>query len=128
MDPLQELVANLPPDHPVVALHNGRSRPKAESNVLRNLRHSQNLTQAELADMLYVTQERVSAMERAGVSRAQIDTLRRYVEALGGRLRVVVELGDERIEISGGAARPAAQSVTTLNGRDLRGHEDQNLR
>jgi len=100
MDPLQSLVANLPPDHPVVALHNGHARGAPGGDVLRKLRHSKNLTQAELADMLYVTQERVSALERGGVGRAQIATLRRYVEALGGRLHVEVDLDGERINIS----------------------------
>jgi predicted XRE-type DNA-binding protein len=100
MDPLQDLMANLPPDHPVRSLHNGHSRPKTETNVLRNLRHSRRLTQAELADLLYVTQERVSALERGGVARAQIGSLRRYVEALGGRLHIEVELDGERHEIS----------------------------
>lgn len=100
MDPLQDLVANLPVDHPVVGLHNGHARGRSGADVLRRLRHSKNLTQAELADMLYVTQERVSAMERGGVGRAQIGTLRRYVEALGGRLRIEVDLDGERIDIS----------------------------
>jgi predicted XRE-type DNA-binding protein len=100
MDPLQDLMANLPPDHPVRSLHNGHSRPTTETNVLRNLRHSQNLTQAELADLLYVTQERVSALERGGVARAQIGSLRRYVEALGGTLHIEVDLNGERHEIS----------------------------
>jgi predicted XRE-type DNA-binding protein len=98
------LVANLPSDHPVVALynghtHNGHARGKSGNDVLRRLRHSKNLTQGELADMLYVTQERVSAMERGGVNRAQIGTLRRYVEALGGRLHIEVDLDGEKIEI-----------------------------
>jgi len=105
MDPLQDLVASLPSDHPVVAMHNGHmhnghARGKSGDDVLRRLRHSQNLTQAELADMLYVTQERVSAMERGGVNRAQIGTLRRYVEALGGRLHIEVDLDGQRIKIS----------------------------
>jgi transcriptional regulator with XRE-family HTH domain len=80
--------------------HNGHSRPKPEINVLRNLRHSLGLTQAELADLLYVTQERVSALERGGVARAQIGSLRRYVEALGGRLHIEVDLNGERHAIS----------------------------
>ena len=99
MDPLQELVADLPPDHPVVALHNGHARGAPGADVLRRLRHRKNLTQAELADLLYVTQERVSAMERRGVGSAQIGTLRRYVEALGGRLRIEVDLDGERIDL-----------------------------
>jgi len=70
------------------------------SRRLRRLRHSKNIAQAELADMLYVTQERVSALERRGVGSAQIGTLRRYVEALGGRLHIEVDLDGERIDIS----------------------------
>jgi hypothetical protein len=31
---------------------------------------------------------------------AQVDTLRKFVEALGGTLRVEVECGDERIQIA----------------------------
>lgn len=99
MDPLQELMTNLPSDHPVRSLHNGRLRSTPAVNVLRNLRHSRNLTQAELADLLCVTQERVSALERGGVSRAQIGSLRRYVEALGGHLRVEVDLDGELHEL-----------------------------
>ena len=100
MDAMESLVASLPPDHPVVALHNRRKRGEWGADVLRKLRHSQNLTQAELADLMYVTQERVSAFERGGLGRAQIGTLRRYVEALGGRLCVEVHLGGERTEIA----------------------------
>lgn len=99
MDPLQDLMASLPSDHPVRVLHNGDARGKSGPDVLRRLRHRKNLTQAELADLLYVTQERVSAMERSGVARTQIGTLRRYVEALGGRLQIEVNLDGERIAI-----------------------------
>ena len=105
MDPLHDLVASLPSNQFVVALHNGQmhhrhARGKSGDDVLRRLRHSKNLTQAELAGMLCVTQERISAMERGGVNRAQIGTLRRYVEALGGRLHIEVGLDGERIKIS----------------------------
>jgi transcriptional regulator with XRE-family HTH domain len=104
MDPLEDLVASLPLDHPLVALRNGHARGKSGPDVLRKLRHSKNLTQAELANMLYVTQERVSALERGGVSRVQIGTLRRYVEALGGSLHVEIELDGKRIDITAKAA------------------------
>jgi DNA-binding MarR family transcriptional regulator len=57
MDPLQDLVASLPSDHPVVAMHNGHARGKTGDDVLRRMRHSKSLTQAELADMLYVTHQ-----------------------------------------------------------------------
>jgi hypothetical protein len=43
---------------------------------------------------------RVSNIEHGDLERVQIDTLRRYVEAVGGALRVEVELGDERFQIA----------------------------
>ncbi|MGO4585836.1 XRE family transcriptional regulator [Arthrobacter sp. 2RAF6] len=58
------------------------------------------LIQVELAARLHVSQNRVSRIERGDVDRAQIDTPRKYVEAVGGRLRVEVELGDGRIQIA----------------------------
>ncbi|WP_449373077.1 hypothetical protein [Arthrobacter psychrolactophilus] len=39
----------------------------------------------------------MSRIEHGDIDRAQIDTLRKYVEAIGGTLRIEVELGDERI-------------------------------
>ena len=39
-------------------------------------------------------------IEHGDLERVQIDTLRRYVEAVGGALRVEVELGDERFQIA----------------------------
>jgi transcriptional regulator with XRE-family HTH domain len=67
---------------------------------LRELREASDLTQVELAERLHVSQNRVSRIEHGDIDRAQVDTLRKYVEAVGGRLRVEVELGDERIQIA----------------------------
>ncbi|WAH97343.1 DEAD/DEAH box helicase family protein [Arthrobacter sp. MMS18-M83] len=53
-----------------------------------------------LAGRLHVSQNRVSRIERDDIDCAQVETLREYVEALGGRLRVEVALGDERIQIA----------------------------
>jgi hypothetical protein len=52
MDPLHDLVASLPSNQFVVALHNGQmhhrhARGKSGDDVLRRLRHSKNLTQAD---------------------------------------------------------------------------------
>lgn len=64
------------------------------------LREALCLTQTDVAERLNVTQTRVSALERGDVGRASVDTLRRYVEALGGQLRVEVEVGADRIQIA----------------------------
>ncbi len=54
----------------------------------------------QLASRLHVSQNRVSRFEQGDIERAQVDTLRKYVEALGGTLRVEIEYGDERIQIA----------------------------
>jgi transcriptional regulator with XRE-family HTH domain len=67
---------------------------------LRDLRQASDLTQVEVAERLQVSQNRVSRIEHGDLERVQVDTLRRYVEALGGTLHVDVEIGDERIKIA----------------------------
>ncbi|MGH3544929.1 MAG: hypothetical protein ACRDPW_03245, partial [Mycobacteriales bacterium] len=54
----------------------------------------------ELAERLHVSRNRVSRIEHGDIERAHVDTLRTYVEAVGGRLRVEVEVGDERIQLA----------------------------
>jgi phage shock protein A/DNA-binding XRE family transcriptional regulator len=55
------------------------------------------LTQAEVAQRMGVRQERVSAIERAEPGATEVRTLASYVEALGGRLEIVAEFGEERV-------------------------------
>lgn len=66
---------------------------------LRELRERRQLTQVQLAQQLDVSQNRVSAIEKGDIDRTQVDTLRRYVQALGGTLDITVTLGDERCTI-----------------------------
>jgi DNA-binding XRE family transcriptional regulator len=57
------------------------------------------LTQAQVAQRMGVRQERVSAIERAEPGSTEIRTLASYIEALGGRLEIIADLGDERIQL-----------------------------
>lgn len=73
------------------------SVPKCRSNSdagvsLRDLRRLQGLSQAALAGRLQVTQPHVAQLESQ--SDMHIQTLQRYVEALGGSLQLVVQLPD----------------------------------
>lgn len=52
------------------------------------------LTQTDVSEALGISQKRVSEIERGRVELTKVDTLRRYAEALGGSLRVEVEVGD----------------------------------
>lgn len=58
------------------------------------LRRQAGLTQQQLADALGLNQGSVSKTENA--EGMNISTLRRYLEALGGRLRIAVDLPDGR--------------------------------
>lgn len=100
MTTLDELLTKRPANRVAVEAHKARLRTEVRVHALRELREAQHITQTDLAGILHVTQRRVSAIERGDVERASVDTLRRYAEALGGNLRVEVDLGDERIQIA----------------------------
>jgi hypothetical protein len=55
------------------------------------------LTQAQVAQRMGVRQERVSAIERAEPGATEVRTLAGYVEALGGRLDITADFGEERV-------------------------------
>lgn len=97
---MEELLAKRPVDRAAVDAHKKRMLDEVRAYRLRELREASELTQVELAGRLHVSQNRVSRIEHGDIDRSQVDTLRKYVEALGGRLRVEVELGDERIQIA----------------------------
>ena len=58
--------------------------------LLSELRRQQEMSQAELAEAMGIKQPNVSKLE--GENDMQISTLRRLVTALGGRLRISVEI------------------------------------
>jgi transcriptional regulator with XRE-family HTH domain len=66
--------------------------------MLRDLRRELDLTQAEIADRLNVSQANVSQIER-GESDIRVSTLTRYVEALGGRLEVRAVFPDACVKL-----------------------------
>ena len=66
---------------------------------LGDLRKARELTQAQMASALGVAQSEVSKIEhRADV---YVGTLRRFIEAMGGELRIMADFGDAgAVEIS----------------------------
>ena len=64
---------------------------------LAGLREARGMTQTKVAASMGVRQPSVSELERR--DDAYLSTLREYVEALGGRLRLVAEFDDEAYEI-----------------------------
>ena len=67
---------------------------------LREARKASNLTQVELAQAMGVSQNRVSRMENGDINAMSVDTLRRYVEALGGHMTLLADLPTGRISIA----------------------------
>lgn len=61
---------------------------------LRDLRKAHELTQERMAEALNISQDGVSRLEKR--SDFLLSTLRSYVEAMGGKLRLVVEFPDRK--------------------------------
>lgn len=64
---------------------------------LKEARKEQAVTQKQLAERMGVSQKRVSILESGDVDRTEIRTLRRYLQAIGGRLQVNAVMPDGRI-------------------------------
>lgn len=62
---------------------------------LAEVRKRQHATQVEVAAAMGISQARVSRIEKGQLERSEVDTLAAYVKALGGRLKIVAEFGDE---------------------------------
>jgi transcriptional regulator with XRE-family HTH domain len=73
---------------------------------LAELREERDLTQANLAGVLQVSQRRVSGIERQ--EDLYLSTLSNYVEALGGHLKLEAVFPDEEVELDLLAVTPTA--------------------
>jgi len=67
-------------------------RLHAEYLTLQQLRKAKDLTQVQLAETLGIRQATIAQMEKR--SDLMLSTLRSYVEAMGGKLRLLVEFPD----------------------------------
>jgi predicted transcriptional regulator len=65
---------------------------------LRALRKVANLTQLQMAPLIKMTQPELSRLERRADHR--LSTLARYVRALGGRLKIVAEVGKKKVTLA----------------------------
>lgn len=96
---LREKIARLDPDHRAeIAAETDRLR--AEILTLQDLRKARELTQVQLAETLGQRQVSIAKLEKR--SDLLLSTLRRYVEAMGGRLSLVVEFPDREPVTLGG--------------------------
>jgi DNA-binding XRE family transcriptional regulator len=89
----KKVMASLPPER--------RARIKAraqelieEEMTLRDLRSVHHLTQERIAELLGIEQDSVSRMERR--ADMLLSTMSSYVEAMGGKLRLVAEFPNRK--------------------------------
>jgi predicted XRE-type DNA-binding protein len=66
---------------------------------LVDVRKSRGETQSSLAAIMHVTQARVSKIESGNLQHSELGTLQAYVEALGGKLRVVADFEGQTITV-----------------------------
>ncbi|WP_313068453.1 helix-turn-helix domain-containing protein [Atlantibacter hermannii] len=97
MKTLQQKLSELTPEHQ--AKIERMAEAFAAENGLPTLREMRAMSQQELAERLGVTQPAVAAMERRGED-IKVSTLKRYAEALGGELKITIELPEGRKVIS----------------------------
>lgn len=92
----RDLVAKMPPD--------ARARAEALADELRRemplfgVRQAREVTQEELAAALGTTQASVSKLERR--SDVYLSSARRFVEAMGGELEIIVHFPDAAYRLS----------------------------
>ncbi len=75
-----------------------RERQLLAALALQELRQARKLTQQQLAESLEISQASVSKMESQ--SDMYVSTLRRFLEAMGGELRIVAAFADGEVLIN----------------------------
>ncbi len=88
---LRQLLAEEKPE--VAAAARGQAEEILLNIHLAELREKVNKTQVEMAQALGIKQPTVAGMEKPGRD-VKLSTLRRYVDAIGGKLNIDVELPD----------------------------------
>lgn len=72
---------------------------KIKGYELQQARKACHLTQKEIAAKMGVSQKRISDLENGSVDVMQVDTLRRYIDSLGGTLEINAKLPDATIKL-----------------------------
>lgn len=86
---LDEMLAQLTPERRQRV--EGMTQQMMLETHLYQLREAQGMTQMDLAKQMNITQPTIVAIEKRG-NDLKLLTLKRYVEALGGKMRIEVDL------------------------------------
>ena len=111
MTTLSELMAKLPAKRRAKILARA-DELILEETTLQQARQARGKTQTAVADSLKIGQDSVSRIEKRGDM--LVSTLRDYVAAIGGKVRVVIEFEDQPpVELIALGAKPAPTSKGT---------------
>ncbi len=117
---LNDIIAGLPVDQQR-EVETQAARLIDEEMTLRDLRKAHALTQERMAEALRISQDGVSRIEKR--SDFLLSTLRSYVEAMGGKLRLVAEFPDRKpvtltnLDSLAAATKPARRSRKPVDDR-----------
>jgi len=67
---------------------------------LAELREAQQLNQTELGRQIGVGQRTVSKIEHGQIEHSKVETIRKYIEGLGGEVEIVAKFGDAAYTIA----------------------------
>ena len=111
---LSEVIKGLPPDQQK-DIEAKAARLIEDEMTLRDLRMAHELTQARMAQALNISQDGVSRIEKR--SDFLLSTLRSYVEAMGGKLRLVVEFPNRKPVLVSGLDSLGTRAKSAPRGR-----------
>ncbi|WP_433014478.1 XRE family transcriptional regulator [Kribbella sp. CA-294648] len=94
---VREELVRTPQDEAELAAFRDEALDEVRAYRLADVRQKHGLTQIDVAERLHVSQTAVSKIERGDLDRSELNTIRRYVEAIGGKLEIVADFGDERL-------------------------------
>lgn len=77
-----------------------RTRAYVLGHRLSQLRNEIGLTQEQVAQHMGISQPRVSQLENGDLDQMEVETIRRYVAALGGHLKIVADFDDHDVNVS----------------------------
>jgi DNA-binding XRE family transcriptional regulator len=92
--------------HPELSDPERRAKAHAELDAfvaghhLKELRKALGKTQAEIAQVLGVSQSRISQIENGNIDAMELETLRAYAAALGGHLDITISVGPHSVKVA----------------------------
>lgn len=103
---LQETAEELGIDEAEIDIERSKIRRQQQFFRLRELRSATALTQSELAELIMLTQNRISKLERENLDKLELRTIRKFVEGLGGTVKIQIDINGHLFSFDPSAEAP----------------------